>query len=102
MIAERRTRGKIRFKKRHNIDVEKRGDPDLPGRDAMVKNAIKAAGQLLTKGFKPATKEEIQKRESICKKCEYFRKKDNRCSKCGCHLAWKNRLRAWHCPDERW
>ncbi|MAO21972.1 MAG: hypothetical protein CMJ25_14595 [Phycisphaerae bacterium] len=101
MDATRQTSGRIRFKKRHGLDVKKQ-DPKLPSKSNMAKNTIVAAGQLIKNGFKVVSTEERNDREKICQRCEHFRKKDNRCAKCGCHLQWKNRMRAWHCPEKKW
>ena len=82
----------------------KQGKPDkeLPGARTMAGNAIKAAGELIRNGFKPASEEEQSRRLKICKECEHYLKDQNRCSQCGCFLKWKSRMRAWSCPVGRW
>lgn len=74
----------------------------LPKNKTLFKNALKAAGEVVQKGFKPATPEEQERRLKICHACEFFRKSDNRCGKCGCFLQWKSRMRAWSCPVDKW
>ena len=68
----------------------------------MAGNAIKAAGDLIKKGFKLATAEEQAERLEICKGCEHYIKDQNRCLECGCFLKWKARMEAWNCPLGRW
>lgn len=48
------------------------------------------------------SKEEAEKRESICKSCEFYEKSSSRCTKCGCFLAVKTYLKAEHCPVGKW
>lgn len=45
---------------------------------------------------------EAQRRMRICEGCEFYRKSDQKCSRCGCSLAAKTALRAEHCPIGRW
>jgi uncharacterized paraquat-inducible protein A len=47
--------------------------------------------------------EERQKeRLDICKKCEYYSVRQNRCKKCGCFLSHKVKFGASACPIEKW
>ena len=75
---------------------------ELPSRSQMARNALKAAGELFQKGFKVASKEEQSERISICEQCEFFKKDQQRCVKCGCHLQWKTRMKSWSCPLKKW
>jgi len=102
MDATRRTRANIRFKKAHDFEVKPRQDPKLPGAKTMARGVIRSAMELAQKGPMPASKEEQDQRMATCRKCEHFRKTDNRCSKCGCFMAWKSRMRAWSCPVNKW
>ncbi len=44
--------------------------------------------------------EEKERRLSICKVCEFYRK--GRCLKCGCYINFKTRLETEHCPIGKW
>lgn len=77
-------------------------EPDLPSNLRMSGEITRAAAQALTKGIKRVSEEDYQKRLAICEACEWHRKSDNRCAKCGCFLKYKARLEAWHCPIGEW
>ena len=49
-----------------------------------------------------ASKEEIERRLSICKACEFFEASPMKCRKCGCFLNLKTRLETEHCPIAKW
>jgi hypothetical protein len=78
------------------------GEPALPSKLTMAKNAMAAGAQVLRRGREPVSVEEQASRKAICLACEFYRKSDDRCSKCGCHLDYKSRLKAWHCPIDKW
>ena len=42
----------------------------------------------------------LNNRTNICLLCEF--KQNNRCSKCGCNLAAKSKLKAMKCPIGKW
>ena len=46
--------------------------------------------------------QEIERRLTLCRGCEHFIKASSRCSKCGCFMAFKSRLRSAHCPIGKW
>jgi hypothetical protein len=47
---------------------------------------------------------EFDRRLAICRGCEYYFRRDDRCSVCGCVARWKTRLAQEHCPlsEPRW
>jgi hypothetical protein len=47
------------------------------------------------------TEEQQKQRLDICKKCEYLKKLD-RCSKCGCVMSLKTKLKKAKCPIGKW
>lgn len=47
------------------------------------------------------SEEERQRRMSICNDCEFF-KNGRRCTKCGCLMGFKTRLRTGACPIGKW
>ena len=77
--------------------------PTLPqmaknlGRD-IVKN-VQSVAQGNSVG---AASEEVEKRRSICRSCEYYNSFQDRCTKCGCFLAVKTYLKASNCPINKW
>jgi len=71
-----------------------------PSLIAQAASLMSAAGQAV-KNPAPASKEEQDRRLSICHACEFL-KDGKRCLKCGCYVNWKSRLEAWHCPINKW
>jgi hypothetical protein len=51
----------------------------------------------------PRSSEELsQYRLDICKGCEWFGPKMQRCKKCGCFMVAKTLLLDAHCPVDKW
>lgn len=71
-----------------------------------ILNFAKSAIDHTLNGMPTCTKEQIEKRHSICLGCEFL--KDNVCSKCGCPIARTNKFiskLAWadqECPIGKW
>jgi len=81
-------------------ELRKKYSPKLPPVTRQAKNLICAARQAILNP-KPVSKEERERRLAICQSCEFL-KDGKRCLKCGCHVNWKSRLEAWHCPISKW
>lgn len=81
-------------------------EPKLPSMTSMAGNLLKTAVNTVktaVKGKSVSTSSlEANTRLAICQTCEYFRKSDQRCSKCGCFMAVKTYLKAEHCPVSKW
>ena len=84
-------------------------EPEVPSLPSMLEMAKNAGGSLwrntkaAVRGEKlKLTKEEAERRLDICRSCPFFRKDDERCSKCGCYLSSKTYLKAEHCPVGKW
>lgn len=57
----------------------------------------------LFKKSQPRTIEEVkQKRLELCKGCEHFIKLTHQCTKCGCFMDQKTKLRSATCPIGKW
>jgi len=80
----------------------KQPERPLPPKREMARNIVFAGAQAIRSGFTRVSDEEQARRLAICVDCEFFRKSDKRCAKCGCALKWKTRLQGWHCPIEKW
>jgi hypothetical protein len=63
-----------------------------------VKDEVKAR----VTGGKKIEKEEIDRRLTVCRECEFFHAPSQRCKKCGCFLAWKTAWRSQKCPIGKW
>lgn len=85
----------------------------LPSKVEMGLNILKAGAKAVSHIIKekevPLTKEELQKlRLDICKSCPFVikpKKKNkgkHRCSKCGCYLEMKTRVKTEKCPKGKW
>jgi hypothetical protein len=72
----------------------------LPSVGAQAVSIFGAAGKALLNP-KPVSSEERERRLAICNACEFLID-GKRCQKCGCHVNWKSRLEAWHCPVGKW
>jgi len=68
-------------------------------RSAKVWNASQAVAEFVARpGF--VSPEAYRARLAICQPCEH--RDGNTCALCGCRLALKARMRAWHCPIAKW
>jgi uncharacterized paraquat-inducible protein A len=78
----------------------------MPTVTQMAKNIVEttvATVKTVANGNSPTVSEEdANKRKSICNGCEAFNKEQERCTKCGCHMAVKTYLRAATCPLGKW
>lgn len=85
-----------------NDDVE----PELPPVKDMAKGFLGSAKDVLLGAFQGehtlVTEEVYTTRMSICEACEFFRKSDKRCSKCGCFMEAKTRFKRTFCPIHKW
>jgi uncharacterized paraquat-inducible protein A len=43
-----------------------------------------------------------ESRLAICRKCEFFKPRTERCSKCGCFMKLKTELEYARCPIGKW
>jgi len=51
----------------------------------------------------PRSPEELEAyRLEICKSCEFFRKTNQTCRKCGCFMKLKTKLEHATCPIQKW
>lgn len=46
--------------------------------------------------------EEQDRRMELCRQCEFYVSKQDRCKKCGCKARFKARLTTEHCPIDTW
>lgn len=79
--------------------------PALPSFPAMAKNAILAGveeAKAVIAGENALTDSEVESRFAACKTCEFFIPDTERCSKCGCFMEYKTRLRGQKCPVGKW
>jgi hypothetical protein len=77
----------------------------LPPITEQARNFISAMGQeikAIATSQEPVSETEIHNRINICSSCEHFRHQDQRCSLCGCFMAFKARLRSQDCPIGKW
>lgn len=49
-----------------------------------------------------ASDKQIQERLDICKTCEYYSVRQERCKHCGCWLVHKTKFKAASCPIDKW
>lgn len=62
---------------------------------------VQEAGAVI-RGKPKVTEEEYNKRLEICKGCQFFKASSFRCTKCGCKMRLKARLRSKKCPIGKW
>lgn len=86
----------------------KRPDPKLPAVMAVARNATVAGARAAARlaRHQPVLVEASRRDErlEICRACEWFRARDERCAhrRCGCYVRIKVRLTSERCPDGRW
>ena len=66
----------------------------------VVKNVIDISPRNETKLIIP--EEEQKQRLDVCKKCDYYSVRQNRCRQCGCYLGTKIKFGASTCPIGKW
>ena len=48
------------------------------------------------------SKEEKERRYSICKSCEFYNKTRDMCKKCNCIMSFKTKFEKTNCPINKW
>lgn len=76
--------------------------PQLPSKIQMAKNLAHAITEHAKTGFANVEKPLQEQRLEICKGCEFYMAKEDRCAKCGCHLKSKSAWKSSHCPIGKW
>ena len=67
----------------------------------VVKNVVDISNDVnTTKLLLP--EEEWKERLDVCKKCDYYSVRQNRCRQCGCYLGTKVKFGASTCPIGKW
>lgn len=82
--------------------INKERTHELPGWREMASNLLSSLWKAAKDGFQTSEDEEVNRRISICNQCEFFRKEQNQCEKCGCYLSLKTRLESSNCPIGKW
>lgn len=79
---------------------------EMPSTIEMMKNLtvdmIKVIKQIGRDETWLVTPEKAAERFEICKSCDLFNEKDNRCTKCGCFMKKKVLYKAVSCPIGKW
>jgi hypothetical protein len=79
---------------------------DLPSFTDMIKSLTGTTSEVVRgvlNGDGLLVLEDIyNERMAICNGCSYFRKDDKRCTKCGCFMEAKTRLKKTYCPIDKW
>jgi hypothetical protein len=68
----------------------------------LFKEAWKSAKGVINTGQLLTSAENASERLSICDTCEFFNKKDIRCTQCGCFMEQKVHLKTASCPVKKW
>jgi len=77
----------------------------LPGVLTMAKTAAAAVAneaKAIAAGKDGLDEKEIARRLALCHRCELFIPAQMRCSRCGCYMQFKARMRSQHCPVGKW
>jgi hypothetical protein len=67
----------------------------------VVKSGITIAPTTSTKSVF-VSEEKQKERLDICKMCEYYSLRQNRCRQCGCYMNAKVKFTASQCPIQKW
>jgi hypothetical protein len=81
---------------------ECRNQNKTPSMFQMAKNLAGSMKDAAKDGFTTNDVDETERRMEICRGCEFYIPDQNRCSKCGCKMAFKSKLRSAHCPVGKW
>ena len=79
-----------------------RNSNELPSTWQMAKNFAGSMKEAAKDGFKGSGEDLTKERLEICAGCEFFIPDQQRCSKCGCAMAFKTRLKSASCPIGKW
>ena len=81
-------------------------EPALPPLHTRLNNARRATQRVITRVMKAGSitvpADCLRQRMEICHQCEFYRKSDGTCSKCGCFIRLKANLTTEACPVDRW
>lgn len=83
------------------LSRESRKEPELPPVKVQAVNLIKAVAKR-AKNLKNVTEDQKKERLQICKGCEFFNVRKQRCGKCGCKLKLKAGWLSESCPVGKW
>jgi len=78
---------------------------EYPKKIEQIKNFLKSSKEELTSiynGTESLTEKEKEKRLEICRSCNFFDQRSNRCKKCGCYMPIKTTWRSQKCPIGKW
>lgn len=67
-----------------------------------LQNKLKELSQQVANSVELADAETSAQRIEICKNCEFLISISNTCSKCGCFMAAKTKLKNVSCPIKKW
>lgn len=80
--------------------------PNFPSVGQMAKNfstdVVKTVKSVVAGNSPTSDQKEAERRKAICNTCEYFNKPQDRCTKCGCYMAFKVYVKASSCPMNKW
>lgn len=79
-----------------------RNNQKTPSMMQMAKNFAGSMKDAAKDGFNTVEKDKVEERMEICVGCEFFIPDQQRCSKCGCAMAFKTRLKSASCPIGKW
>ena len=88
--------------------TEDNSKDQFPSIDQQFNNLSKFVFEMSTDIFKEGNlnvfvDDELKKeRMNICRKCEFFSARQERCKKCGCWLDYKTKFSASTCPIDKW
>lgn len=80
--------------------------PELPSFADMAKNLFGSAKDIVAgavRGEGILVEEQVYiDRMNICNNCEFFKRDEKRCTKCGCFMEAKSRFKKTYCPIHKW
>ena len=78
--------------------------PEYSSQGLVVSAAKAMAAEIKARllGEPPRSEEAIEAALAICRGCEKFEPKQERCTLCGCFMQLKTRLRSQSCPIGKW
>lgn len=68
----------------------------------MGTNLINSAIDFIEDGFSLSSKEEVNRKVSICQECNSYDRDKNRCKECGCFISIASLINSKQCPLGKW
>lgn len=91
------------FRECQNKDIKANVSVNTTEFPSLIQQAKNFAGSMIDyaqDGFQNVSDEQYDERLKVCGSCPFY--VNGSCSKCGCACAFKARMKAMKCPENKW